>query len=128
LRLKVKRGFRHETHCCPTALHEYVYIVHRNSPKWIKEYTKYYALKRHLYLLGLLDTPLCRKCELKRKPRLTFFVNVRPWPHSDIGIWVPCCWNQRTLRVEAWGSSGALAELQGSLDFDMGHKGPVYNA
>ena len=36
--------------------------------------------------------------ELKRKPRLTFCVNVRPWPHSDTGTWAPF-WNQGTLRV-----------------------------
>ena len=36
---------------------------------------------------------------LRRKPRLTFSVNVRPWLHSDTDTWVPPSWNQRTFRV-----------------------------
>ena len=71
------------------------------------------------FLPARADSPL------KRKPRLTFSVNVRPWPHSDIRICAPFFWNQNILRVWARGPSGALVGLQGSHDFDMGHKGPI---
>ena len=60
--------------------------------------TGHNTLRRHLYLLGLLDSPLYRKCGAKEKPRPTFSVNVRPWPHSDTGTWDPSSWNQM-LRV-----------------------------
>ena len=50
--------------------------------------TGHNTLRRHLYLLGLLDSPLCRGCGVKRKTRPTFFVNARPWLHSDICIWL----------------------------------------
>jgi hypothetical protein len=39
-----------------------------------------------------------------------------------IYIWVPSFWNQRILRIEVWGPSGASVKLQGFHDFDMGHK------
>ena len=60
--------------------------------------TGHNTLRRHLYLLRLIV-----RCEggveYKRKPRPTFSVNVRPWPHSDIRIWAPFFWNQRILKV-----------------------------
>jgi len=34
---------------------------------------------------------------LRRKPQSTFCVSVKPWPHSDIHIWVPSFWTLRTL-------------------------------
>ena len=62
--------------------------------------TGHNTLRRHLYLLRLIV-----RCEggveYKRKPRPTFSVNVRPWPHSDIRIWAPFFWNQRILKVWA---------------------------
>ena len=56
------------------------------------------TLRRHLHLLGLLDSPLCRGVEQRMKPRPTFFVSVKLWPHSDTRIWAPS-WSQRTSRV-----------------------------
>jgi hypothetical protein len=35
----------------------------------------------------------------KRKPQLTFCVNVKPGQHSDIPIWVLFYWNLRKLEV-----------------------------
>ena len=88
--------------------------------------------------LSLLITPLDRgECSdscrglftpVKRKPRPTFCVNVRPWPHSDTGTWDPIFWNQRKLRVQAWEQSGAVTRLQDSLESDRGYKGPVIKA
>ena len=33
------------------------------------------------------------------KPLPTFFVSVKLWLHSDLCIWAPVSWSQRTLRV-----------------------------
>ena len=57
------------------------------------------------------------------KPRPTFFVNVRPWPHSDMCNWAPFSWCQRTLRVKTWEPSGASVKPQGSHDSIWGTKG-----
>jgi len=35
----------------------------------------------------------------ERKPRLTFYVSARPWPHSDICTWAPFSWSRRVLGV-----------------------------
>jgi hypothetical protein len=37
--------------------------------------------------------------EQRKKPRPTFFVSVKLGLHSDMRIWAPSSWNQRTLRV-----------------------------
>jgi hypothetical protein len=39
--------------------------------------TGHNTLRRHLYLLGLLDSPLCRKCGVMEETSAQFFVNVR---------------------------------------------------
>jgi len=87
--------------------------------------TGHNTVRRHLYLLGLTDSPLCRGCGMKEETLAHILCECEAWPHSDIHIWVPFFWNQRILRVWAWGPSGALVGLQGSHDFDMGHKGPI---
>jgi len=56
-----------------------------------------YTLRRHLYIMGLSNNPICRKCVLRRKPQSTFCVGARPWLHSDIHIWVPPFWTRRIL-------------------------------
>ena len=58
------------------------------------------TLRRHIYLLGLLDSPLYRKSAgWERKPQPMFFVSTRLWPLSDMHIWAPFSWSQRILRV-----------------------------
>ena len=61
--------------------------------------TGHNTLRRHLYPLELLDSPLCRRCGVREETRPTFFVNVRLWPHSDTHIWAPFSWSRRILRV-----------------------------
>jgi hypothetical protein len=43
------------------------------------------------------DIKILGNVVLRRKPRSTFCVSVRPWLHSDIHIWVPSFWNLRIL-------------------------------
>jgi len=36
---------------------------------------------------------------LRKKPQSTFCVSVRPWPHSDMHMWVPSFWTLRVLWI-----------------------------
>ena len=88
--------------------------------------TGHNTLRRHLYLLGLLDSPLCRKCGVKEENSAHILCEcyaLAALRHRYLGSFF---WNRRTSRALAWGQSGASAELQGSLDFDMGHRGSVH--
>jgi hypothetical protein len=40
--------------------------------------TGHNTLRRHLYIMGLSNSPTCRKCGMGRKPQSTFCVSVRP--------------------------------------------------
>jgi hypothetical protein len=63
-------------------------------------HTGHNTLRRHLYLLGLRDIPLCRKCGVMEETSAPiFFVNVRLWSHSDTHIWAPFSWSLRTLKA-----------------------------
>jgi len=62
------------------------------------------------------------------KSQPTFSVNVKLGLHSDMCIWAPSSWSQRTLRVYVWGPSGTLAKQQGSHKSIWGTKGPLIKA
>jgi len=61
--------------------------------------TRHNTLRRHLYLLGLLDSPCVESAGWERKLRLTFYVSARLRPHSDMRTWAPSFWSPRILRV-----------------------------
>ena len=70
----------------------------------------------------------CVDVVLRRRPQSTFYVNVRPWPHTGTPTWFFFCfWIRKILRNQLWGPSGALAKTQAFLKLvqDLGHKGPV---
>jgi hypothetical protein len=52
------------------------------------------TLRRYLHLLGLLDSPLCR-CGAEEE-NSAHIVSVKLWVHSDMHIWTPSFWSQRT--------------------------------
>jgi hypothetical protein len=52
----------------------------------------------------------------RRRPQPTFSVNVKPWWHWDILIWVPFSWTLRMSEVSVCGPSGTLLQGQGSYD------------
>jgi hypothetical protein len=61
--------------------------------------TGHNTLRRHLHLMGLTDSPLCRKCGAEEE---TFSVGVRPWPRLGMRTWAPFSWSERTLRAKTW--------------------------
>ena len=78
--------------------------------------TGHNTLRRHLHVMGLTITPPVGSVALRRKPRRTFYVSVRLWPHSGIHIWAPFSWTRRILGCWAWGPSGTLLKEQGSYN------------
>jgi len=61
--------------------------------------TGHNTLRRYLHLLGLLTAPCVGSAGWERKPRLTFYVGARLWPHSGMRTWAPSFWSQRILGV-----------------------------
>ena len=59
--------------------------------------TGHNTLRRHLHLMGLSGSPLCR-CGAEAQTSAQFFMSVKLWLHLDVRIWAPTC-SQRTLRV-----------------------------
>jgi hypothetical protein len=87
--------------------------------------TGHNTLRRHLYLFGLLDSPLCKKCGVKEETSAHILRECEALAslrHRYLGSFFL---EPEDVKSITWGPSGALAELQGSPDFDMGHKGPV---
>jgi len=50
-----------------------------------------------------------------KKPRLTFYVSARLWPHSDMRTWPALPRGQRILGVKAWGPSGTVVRLRAAM-------------
>ena len=85
--------------------------------------TGHNTLRRRLHLMGLSDSQLCRRSEAEDKTSPTFLLSVTLWFHSDMRIWAPSSWSQRTIRVNVWGPSGTLVKQQGSHKSIWGTKG-----
>jgi hypothetical protein len=49
--------------------------------------TGQYTLRRHLYIMGLVGSPLIRRCGAKEKTSFSF--SVKLYRHSDILTWAP---------------------------------------
>jgi hypothetical protein len=64
--------------------------------------------------MGQSDNPLCRRCGAEDEISPAFFVGVTVWLHSDMRIWAPSSWSQRTLSLLFLGPFGTLVKQQGS--------------
>jgi hypothetical protein len=60
--------------------------------------TGHNTLRKCLYILGQIITPLVGNVVLRRKPQSTFYVSVRPWLHSYIHIGVPSFLDPEDIR------------------------------
>jgi hypothetical protein len=82
--------------------------------------TGHNTLRRHLFLLGLANSPVCRGCGVKEETSAHVLCECEAWAslrHMHLGSFF---WNQGTLRIYFWGPSGASVKLRGSHDSDMG--------
>jgi len=75
--------------------------------------TGHNTLRRHLYLLGLLATPCVGSAGWERKPRLTYYVSARLWPHSDMRTWAPFFWEQEDIRSLGLGAISKCSKVAG---------------
>jgi len=87
--------------------------------------TGHNTLRRHLYLLGLLDSPLCRKCGVGEETSshiLCEFEALASLRHVYLGSFFLELEDIRSLGLGAiWNYS----KVVGLPWFDVGHKGPV---
>jgi hypothetical protein len=81
--------------------------------------TGHNTLRRHLHLLGLVDSPMCRSCGLEEQTS-AHILTVRPWPRLETCTWAPFSWSPRTFRVLTWEPSGAFSRPKVSLDMRRG--------
>jgi len=61
--------------------------------------TGHNTLRRHLHLMGLSDSPMCRRCGAEDETTAYIICKCELWLHSDMPIWAPSSWSEMTLRV-----------------------------
>jgi len=61
--------------------------------------TAHNTLRRHLHLMGLSDSPLCRRCGTEDETSTHIVCECEAWLYSDMCIWTPSSWSQRSSRV-----------------------------
>jgi len=90
--------------------------------------TGHNTLRRHLCLLGLLDSPLCRKCGVKVKTSAHILCECEALGalrHRYLGSFFL---EPEDVKSISLGAIWSFSRATGSLDFVMGHKGPVNKA
>ena len=65
-------------------------------------------LTGQLYIMGLIDSPLCRRCGAEEETSAQVLCECEAMEHSDITIWVPFSW---TLGMLAKSNSGGNLEV-----------------
>jgi hypothetical protein len=91
--------------------------------------TGHNTLRRHLFLLGLVDSPVCRGCGMKEEISAHVLCECEAWAslrHVHLGSFFLEPGDIKSIGLA--GLSLALVKPQGSHDSDLGHKGPVYEA
>jgi len=48
--------------------------------------TGHNTLRQHLYVMGMSNNPICRKCDTEEETSVMFCVHVRSWLHSDTHV------------------------------------------
>ena len=61
--------------------------------------TGHNTLRRHLNLLGLLDSPLCRKCGMKEETSAHILCECEALASLRHMIWAPSFWSRRILEI-----------------------------
>jgi len=84
--------------------------------------TGHNSQRRHLCLLGLLDTPMCRKCGVGQKTSahiLCEWQALASLRHAYLDSFF-----LEPEDIRSWGPSGTIVRLRGSHDSIWGTKGP----
>ena len=78
--------------------------------------TGHNTLRRHLHLMELINSLLCRRCGTENKTSVHILCHCETLAslrHAYLGSFF---WTQRILRVSVQGLSGTSVKVQGSLD------------
>jgi len=87
--------------------------------------TGHNALRRHLYLLGLHDSPLCRKCGVREETLAHILCKCEGLAsrrHTYLGYFFL---EPEDIKSLGLGAIWNYSRFVGLPRFDMGHKGPV---
>jgi hypothetical protein len=78
--------------------------------------------------MGLVNSPVCRGCGVKEETSAHVLCECEAWAslrHTHLGSFFLESEDIKSISLEPL---AALVKLQGSHDYDLGHKGPVYKA
>ena len=86
--------------------------------------TGHNTLRRHLYLLGLQDIPLCRKCGVMEETSAHILCECEAlaslrYPYLDSVFLEP-----KNIQIISLGATWSFSKASGLPWLDMGHKGP----
>ena len=87
--------------------------------------TGHNTLRRHLHLLGLLDSPLCRKCGVREETSAHILCECEALAslrHAYLGSFFL---EPEDIRSLGLGAIWNFSKVTGLPLFDVGHKGPV---
>jgi hypothetical protein len=73
------------------------------------------TLRTHLYIMDLIDSPLCRRCAAQEEISARV-LGVKPWLHSDAPTLAPILGPRGCQKS---GASGTSVKDQGSHDLDI---------
>ena len=89
--------------------------------------TGHNTLRRHLHLLGLHDSPLCRKCGVREETSAHILCECEALAslrHAHLGSFFL---EPEDIRRTGLGAIWTYSKATGLPWFDMGHKGPDIN-
>jgi len=61
--------------------------------------TGHNILRRHLFIRGLINSSIYRRCGAEEENSVHIFVSVKTWRHPDVLICIPFSWTLRMLAV-----------------------------
>jgi hypothetical protein len=70
-------------------------------------------MERHLCLMGLINSPLCRGCGAEEGTSDHVLLSAKPWLHSDMHIWALFFFDLKDVE-SVWGQSGTAVTEQSS--------------
>jgi len=87
--------------------------------------TGHNTLRRHLYLLGLLDSPLCRKCRVGEETSAHILCECEALASLRHAYLDSIFLEPEDIRSLGLGVTWNYSKVAGLPRFDMGHKMPV---
>jgi len=90
--------------------------------------TGHNTLRRHLHLIGLSDSPLCRRCGVEEETSAHILCEYEALASRGHAYLSSFFLEPEDIKSIIWGPSGTLAKQQGSLELIWGTKGLLIKA